>query len=197
LDGRPVDLFEFTGFHDKAGDAPAIARSLTEQVATYFTNYRDPIFRYLQYGCRCSDAEELTQEVFLRLYRALHRGDRIQDVPRWLYTVARHLAIDRNRSRHVMHLIPVLEKVWRRLLDTVPDQSPTTEAVLIGQNRNDKFREALDCLTDTQRQCLQLRAEGLMYRQIADAMHMSVSGVADSVARAVTKLKTKLGDHAN
>jgi FixJ family two-component response regulator len=74
-----------------------------------------------------------------------------------------------------MYLIPVLEKAWRRLSDTVPDQSPTSEAVLIDQNRNDRFREALDCLTDTQRQCLQLRAEGLMYRQIADAMHMSVS----------------------
>jgi RNA polymerase sigma-70 factor, ECF subfamily len=171
----------------------AVARGLTEQVTAYFLTYRSSICRYVRHGCGSADAEEVTQEAFLRLYLALERGEQIESVVRWLFRVARNLVIDRGRSRSARYVKPVLHTVWQQLAETVPCQQPTCEDVLVDESRLVELQMALSCLTDVQRQCLHLRWEGLLYREIAEVLDMSVPGVADAVQRAVSKLRHKLG----
>src|SRR5689334_6292589 len=83
------DLSDRTPAH--ADERPP-ARSVEEQVSLHFLELNTPVYRYLSYACRHqSDAEELTQEVFLRLYRALEANERIESVRHWIFRVARNL----------------------------------------------------------------------------------------------------------
>jgi RNA polymerase sigma-70 factor (ECF subfamily) len=70
------------------------------------------------------------------------------------------------------------------------DESTPEHAVL----KKEKFRRlasAIRALTEVERECLLLRAEGLRYREIGEVLEMSTSTVADTVDRAVKKLAEK------
>lgn len=167
------------------------ARDAAEQAAAYFLQFHEPVYRYVICVNRDPhEAEEITQETFLRLYRALEDGKSLESVRRWVFTVARNLAIDRHRRRK--HAQPVLDEAWATLEATVSDGRPTSEEVLVERTRTEQLEAALGCLTDLQRQCLHLRAEGLLYREIAETLGISLCGAADALQRAVKKLRRKI-----
>ncbi len=76
-------------------------------VTQLFVAHRGEICRYLsQRGCLLTEAEEIAQDVFLRLYRARIAGTHVDAPRRWLFTVARNLAIDHlRRTREHRHLL--------------------------------------------------------------------------------------------
>jgi RNA polymerase sigma-70 factor (ECF subfamily) len=79
-----------------------------ETFETLFRQYEQPICSYLARltGDR-DDAQELTQETFLRAYRALARGERWDNPRAWLYRVASRLATDDHRRRRLVHWLPL------------------------------------------------------------------------------------------
>jgi RNA polymerase sigma-70 factor (ECF subfamily) len=186
----------WTDLADRRGDdaeAVARARSVTDHVSAQFQAHQGAVFRYLKYACgNPCDAEEITQETFFKLYRVLAQGTRIDNTLGWLFIVARNLAIDKRRNKRFRYIIPVLDQVWRRLSETVADTTPTSEEVLLEATRRDRVHAAMRCLTDLQRQVLHLRSEGLLYREIADILGISVQGAADALQRAVSNIRHRL-----
>src|ERR1700722_14727535 len=76
-----------------------------EEVTAAFARFREPVYRYVANAYRNpAEAEEITQEVFLRLYRSLCRGERIQNIQVWIFTVARNHAISVARKRRMFSL---------------------------------------------------------------------------------------------
>jgi len=76
--------------------------TLEEKVGELFELLRDPIYLYLMAMLgNPAEAEDVTQETFLRLYRALHRGQSITNVRFFLFRVAHNLAFDlREKTQH-------------------------------------------------------------------------------------------------
>src|SRR2546427_10761617 len=69
--------------------------TLEEKVGQLFELLRDPVYLYLMAVLgNSAEAEDITQETFLRLYRALHRGHSITNVRFWLFRAAHNLAFD-------------------------------------------------------------------------------------------------------
>ena len=170
-------------------------REPADEVTARFHELRDSVYRYVVYALRNpSDAEEITQETFLKLYRALKNGQHIACVSAWVFSIARNLSIDQTRQRERRHVQPLFEDGWRILEQSVPSGAPSCEDELVRTARYLEVQAALGALTDTQRQCFQLRVEGLRYREIAEILGMSVCGVADAVQRAVKKLRESVGD---
>ena len=91
---------------DCPGETAPIARRepspdyLRKEVEQRFHELRQPLFRYLR-GLRCefSQAEDISQEAFLRLLEAWQSGLVIQDVRAWVFRVARNQWIDSRRLR--------------------------------------------------------------------------------------------------
>src|SRR5215470_6076778 len=83
-------------------------RAFTELVERYQTRLLNFIYRTI--GDR-ERAEDLVQEVFIRVYRHLHRFDRTKKFSTWVYTIASNLAKNelRNRSRNPLVLFQTIK----------------------------------------------------------------------------------------
>jgi hypothetical protein len=74
--------------------------ALRQKVTQVFELLRDPVYRYLfRVLDNRDEAEDLTQEVFLRLYAHLQKGNPVANVRAWVFRVAHNLAIDQQRKK--------------------------------------------------------------------------------------------------
>lgn len=164
---------------------------LEQKVAELFELLRDPLYRYL---CRLigkrPEAEDLTQEAFLRLFDALQKGHAMGNVRPWLYRVAHNLAIDWLRQQERLEQIEA---------DTLPlaavtDAAPSAEQRLLAYERHHRLRVVLSRLSPQQRHCLFLRAEGLNYREIGEVLGISISSVATFLGRAIKHIAEEVNE---
>jgi RNA polymerase sigma-70 factor (ECF subfamily) len=156
---------------------------IEEQVTRAFEESRDDVYRYvLTLGLPPPQAQEVTQEVFLRLYLALQRGDAIQNLRAWVFRVAHNHGLDVRAKERLSPLEPELQAM-------LSDDRRGVDADLIERDRMGRLASAWSKLSLKQRQCLHLRAEGLRYREIAEVMQISISSVREFLDRAIGKLQ--------
>jgi RNA polymerase sigma-70 factor (ECF subfamily) len=161
--------------------------TLEQRVTRYFEQWRDPVLRYLVavFG-RPTEAEEVTQEAFLQLYRSLHGGKVINNVSAWVFRVAHNLAVNRIRGQQFVDLLD--EKSWEELRQSLEDAGPTPEQSLLQRERLERLRVSISRLTLPERECLHLRTKGLRYREIGMVLDLSTTTVAETLYRVIDKL---------
>jgi RNA polymerase sigma-70 factor (ECF subfamily) len=177
-----------------SADATASARvesSLAQQVSASFVLLRDPLYRYLLVSTRSREkAEDLTQEVFLRLFRYVAAGNSVANVRLWAFTVAHNLAVNEHSGKHYEISFDLPE--WNELLGSRRDGRPNPEQNLIQAERYESVRHAVNSLTDLERRVFYLRVDGLSYREIAGVLSVTTSTVSDAIYRGIGKLKAEL-----
>jgi RNA polymerase sigma factor (sigma-70 family) len=122
-------------------------------------------------------AEEVTQEVFLKLYRHLHSVPRGELLLPWLLRVTLNEARNTIRSRK---RALTRETNYQR---TVQLDSDSTAEHIDSQQLN-AARRSLDKLKEPMRSCLLLRQQGLSYREIAHTLSLKENYVGSLIARA-------------
>jgi RNA polymerase sigma-70 factor (ECF subfamily) len=152
-----------------------------------FDGLRDRLLRYLlALGLSVHDGEEIVQESFLLLFQHLQRGKPRQNLRGWVFRVARNLAL-KQRAANQIHLRRVVE-----FDETLPSQSadrtPNPEEQLQRRVRQQRLLAVVRALPEQDQSCLCMRAEGLRYREIAEALGISLGSVAASLARSLEKL---------
>jgi RNA polymerase sigma-70 factor (ECF subfamily) len=168
-----ADLTEHTGQLADYTDAERIFDRL-------FGQYEQPICSYLTRltGDRAR-AQELTQETFIRAYRALLRGEHWDNARAWLYRVASRLAADDYRRRKLLE--------WLPLLGTEADPATGVEATV---SRRLDVQTALNALPPKYRIPLVLHAyAGCTVIEIAETLGLSESGVKSRLGRARTRFR--------
>jgi RNA polymerase sigma-70 factor (ECF subfamily) len=121
------------------------------------------------------EAEDLTQEVFLRLYRRpLSRPD---NVTGWLYRVAMNAGYNALRSEN---------RRFRRERASAPEVevAPSTEAEVTGRERSRQVRAALATLPPRSAQLLVMRHMGFSYRELAEIVGVAPGSVGTLLNRA-------------
>jgi RNA polymerase sigma-70 factor (ECF subfamily) len=161
--------------------------SLDQRVTRYFDQWAAPVNRYLSavFG-DAAEAEEITQDTFLQLYRCLNEGQVIENVRAWLFRVAHNQAINRIKSRKFVSLLD--DEHWEELRRSRRFVGPNPEQRLLQQERLERLRAAISRLPLAERQCLHLRTKGLRYREIGEILGMSTTTVAETIYRVVAKL---------
>jgi RNA polymerase sigma-70 factor (ECF subfamily) len=169
------------------------ATDVDREVSDLFERWRLPIYRYLVVMLgRTGEAEEVTQETFIRLYAYLRAGHAREEARFWLFTVAHNLAVTALRQRR--HLVALAqEDGWAAICEQAATQATQERHVLMGQRRR-RVAEALHGLTAQERACLALRAEGLKYQEIATLLDTTYAGAADALRRAIAKLRKAVHD---
>lgn len=155
-------------------------------VLALFTECHPPLRRYISsLGLHASDAEDLAQDVFVFLFRHLQQGRSRHNLKGWLFTVARNLAW-KHRAR-AKRRRATLEGEFAEAAEPL-DAAMSAEDELARHERQQRLLNVLRALPAADRRCLYLRAEGLRYREIADATDMSLGAVAKSLARSIGKM---------
>jgi len=165
---------------------PAGPREIEEEVVILFDEFRDRLLRYVvSLGIAVHDAEDVIQEVFLSLFRHLRSGKRRDNLGGWLFRVAHNLALkQRTRTQRQRLKMAPDEGLFGSHLD--PKADP--EEQLATNQRRKHLLLAVGALPERDRCCLYLRAEGLRYREIAEALGMSLGAVSNSLARSMARL---------
>ena len=158
--------------------------ALQEQVAQLFMEARDDVYRYLlSLGLHPPQAQEGAQEVFLRLYATLKKGENILNPRAWIFRVAHNLGlkIRAGQNNQAPFDVDLESQIAGPGLD--PEQS------LLERERALRFHNAVQGLSEQQRRCLFLRLEGLRYPEIGSILGISASTVGEFLRRAIARLK--------
>lgn len=144
-------------------------------------------------------AEDLAQEVFLRVYRSRTSYTADAKFTTWLYRIATNLAV--NHARDTRHERPeVTVNIDESDEDTglsvdVPDTSLTAEQDILRRERLVAIRKQVEALPERQRLAVLMhKYQNMDYKQIADVLHLSESATKSLLFRAYETLREKLKD---
>ena len=144
-----------------------------------YDDYKTPIYRYLLrlVGDR-EQADDLTQDTFVKAFRALPKMDATLKVSAWLYRIATNTAYDALRRRRLIAWLP-----WQALDHEPADVEGTDPQEIYGTT--ELVRAALRRMPQQYRAALLLYTqEGFSSREIATALHIAESGVKMYLSRA-------------
>jgi RNA polymerase sigma-70 factor, ECF subfamily len=132
-------------------------------------------------------AEDLTQDVFLKLYKSLDTFDRRANFQTWLISVSRNLCIDHYRS------VRKEREVVNREIDpadlTPPAPERNAQTILEQRDRVRLLRQALDRLPPALRTAVMLRdIQELSYHEIAERLDLPEGTVKSRINRGRTEL---------
>ena len=161
--------------------------------------YRGPIFNFLLRSVRDRGrAEELYQDVWLKVIERCEefRGD--AKFSTWLYTIARNLSIDHQRKMkfrgHASLDAPEFRS-GQSVGERVSGSSPSPEQLAGGGLLRERIADAVEGLPEEQREVFLLRQlQGLAFKEIADVVGASPNTVKSRMRYALERLQQTLRD---
>jgi RNA polymerase sigma-70 factor, ECF subfamily len=168
-----------------------------ESFNTILNKYQRPIISYI-YRClnQLDEAEELAQEVFLRVYMARHRYEPTAKLSSWIYKIATNLCLKELGRRRRM---PALdsgaqpEETAESPVDRVADIRPTVLEDLQLAEREQLISDAIQSLPRNEKTALLLRKyHELSYKEISEAMGCTEGAVKTYIHRGKLRLREKL-----
>lgn len=175
----------------RAGEQAACEQLVAEHQAMVF-----------QLGCHLlgsrDEAYDLSQEVFLRVFRTLDRFRADASLKTWIYRIAINQASNRRRfwsRRHRLGQVSLDAHVEVHGEPTEATDASSPHRILASKELAARLTVALDALPFDQRTVIILReVEGLSYDEIAEALDIAVGTVKSRLTRARQALRASLGE---
>jgi len=179
----------------KAGDEQAFEVLLRR--------YRTKVFNFLLRSVRDpSRAEDLLQEVFLRVVHRCEHFERRAKFSTWLYTIARNLCVDASRKmihrRHRSLDAPARSDLdgSEALVERVPSGAPQTDRDAIAQQLRGQIAAAIEELPSDQREVFLMRQlQGLAFKDIATVIGVPENTVKSRMRYALERLQHALSEY--
>ena len=166
--------------------------------------YRTPLVNFLYRMVRDSAvAEDLAQEVFLRVYRARKEYAPSAKFTTWMFRIATNLALNsvRDNRHHLLEISmdrPVNTGGDEQPAMEVPDRKPTVEQQLVERTRSALILRAVHALPEKQRAAVLLhKYQELNYDEIAQILECSESALKSLLFRAYETLRVELAPLVN
>ncbi len=145
-----------------------------------------------------AEAEDIAQQVFLRIWKNAKRYRPEAKFTTYLFTITRNLVFNetRRRSRKKEVSADEREEFSHQLIEANPDRQPDAE--LLQAELQQAVDDAIAALPEAQRMAVVLRRyEQLSYEEIAGVLKLSVSAVKSLLFRARTTLRESLSGYLN
>jgi RNA polymerase sigma-70 factor, ECF subfamily len=209
LEPRLLENLQAAENHHPAGefgqmdDAAIMLELRTGNMAGFdflIQKYRKPIVHFMyRMVHNQAIAEELAQEVFLRVYRSRETYRAEARFSTWLYRIATNLGVNHARdTRHERTASTVYLDETDSETGTTPDvadATPSAESNLLRRERLNAIRQHVLALPERQRMAVLMhKYEGLDYKQIGDVLKLSESATKSLLFRAYQTLREKLKD---
>jgi RNA polymerase sigma-70 factor (ECF subfamily) len=139
-------------------------------------------------------AEELTQETFVRAFRAIHRMKPETKLSTWLFGIARNVARESLRARARDNMQVTLDD--ESVID-VSDQKPVPVDRLLSKELNELIRRALEGLDDDKRLVFTLKVfHQCSYEEIAEITGFSLAKLKTDLHRARAEMRRRIQPYA-
>ncbi len=190
---------------DEAALIEELRAGSEEAFAWLLARYHQPIYSLLARTVgNQADAADLTQDVFVKVFRGVHGFHGESSLRTWIYRIALHEASNQRRwwMRHKQHEIPIEQEVAEsesgtpvRLKELLvdPAQSPFDSAV--HQENRERVESALRQVPEPFRTTLILRdIEGFVYEEVAEMQGINLGTVKSRLVRGRACLKALLSN---
>ena len=162
--------------------------------------YRRPIIHFMfRMVHNQAVAEELAQEVFLRVYRSRETYRAEARFSTWLYRIATNLGVNHARDTRHERTAPTVQldepDAETGTTPDLADSTPTVEAEMLRRERMNAIRQHVMALPGRQRTAVLMhKYEGLDYKSIGEVLKLSESATKSLLFRAYQTLREKLKD---
>ena len=199
------------GVHSKAAATGAAAGELTDAEVMLrvkagddsafdflVQKYRRPIINFMfRMAHNTAVAEDLAQEVFLRVYRSRSSYEASAKFTTWLYRIATNLGMNYSRdTRHerpenIINLDAPDEETGQA--PDLADKTPSVEEEIMRRERLRAIRQKVEALPERQKMAVLMhKYQQMDYREIADVLKLSESATKSLLFRAYETLRTQL-----
>lgn len=183
------------GLHEEllAKIAKGSESALAELYALFKTRVYNSALSYLQ---NVADAEEVTQDVFVKIFQSAARFEQKSSVSTWIYRITVNQSLDRLNHRNRQKRFGVLVGLFRdnSPQEAIPLPHFDHPGVLLEQKEHARILfQAIESLPDQQKTAFILSfIEGLPRQEAADVMEVSLKALESLLQRAKANLRTRL-----
>ncbi|MCP4121425.1 MAG: RNA polymerase sigma factor [Bacteroidetes bacterium] len=162
-------------------------------------SFQDKIYNTCLHFLRdTGEAEDITQEVFIEVYRSVNKFKGNSSLSTWIYRIASNKCLEyqrykkrKRRQAFFQSLLGIDEA--REYLEQKSVEYRHPGVQLEEKERSEEMFRAIDCLPESQRLAFTLHhIDGMSYKEIAEIMEKSVSSVESLLFRAKQNLRKKL-----
>ena len=169
----------------RAEDVALIERCLRREQSAWeeiVARYRRKVFHIAyKFTGKHDEAEDLSQEIFLKVFKSLDKFNRDADFSTWLSSVARNYCIDHYRAMRREKEVVVEDLV---AMDLAPAASGNPHRALEDRDRRSFLRRGLELLPYKLKEAVILRdLHGLSYQEMADRLHLPEGTVKSRINR--------------
>ena len=175
------------GMADTRGEGRRLAR---EAYTKIYLRYRDRVYAYsLRMLSNQEEAQDLYQEVFLRVLTRAKTFEEEKSLGGWIFTIAHNLCLNKLRDRKPQDSI-------NNLLPGSQDPLVVLPAEDLGESWHERIEWAMSQLPAEQREALVLREyEGLSHQEITEVLKASIPAIKSRIYRAKENLRQLLGPY--
>lgn len=171
----------------------------SQSFALLLAKHRTPVIHFLYRMIQNQAvAEELAQEVFLRVYRSRASYEPTAKFTTWLFRIASHVALNHIRDgKHERNQESLDQESDEGMSRQVASEAPTVEQMMVREAKFEEIRRAIQLLPAKQRAAVLMhKYQEMEYAQIAAALESSESAVKSLLFRAYETLRAKLAHMA-
>jgi RNA polymerase sigma-70 factor (ECF subfamily) len=174
----------------RAGD-PAAFEAL---VARHLSAVYNFIARYAGGG---DDADDIVQDVFVKVWKHLHRFDTTKNFRTWLFTIAKNTALDWLKKKKAIVFSDMSDgsENMPAFEETIADDEPAPPEIIDAKISHTELASLLDGLHPDHKAVVLLRLDSqLTFREIAESLDRPINTVKSHYRRAISSLRKKLDD---
>jgi len=156
--------------------------------------YKEPLVNFIYHflGDR-SNAEDVVQETFIRVYKNKHLYRNIAKFSTWIYTIASNLAKTELRRRRRRRILSISQMGFDDKDYDLPDHVKTPEGIVDGEMKESIIREAIEKLPAKFKEVVILRdVQEFSYEEISEILDIPIGTVKSRVNRGRQRLQKKL-----
>jgi RNA polymerase sigma-70 factor (ECF subfamily) len=143
-----------------------------------------------------NDAHDISQQVFVRVWKASGNYQPTAKFTTWLFTITRNLVFNESRKRQRRSEVSIDEREDDHHMEERDHTTASPEENLLTNELEEAITAAIDALPENQRMAVVLRRfEDLPYEEIGEVLEISVSAVKSLLFRARTQLKESLQEY--
>lgn len=168
-------------------------RSLDELITRHIKSVYSFVFRLVH---QSGEAQDITQEVFVKMWKKLLQYNTQYNFKTWLFTIARNTTIDHLRKQKMISFSDLNIEDTVDFEDTLIDAAPLPDELFYQKNQGEQLEEAIKQLSIQHRTVLLLKHDAeLTFEEMAVILHIPMNTVKGQYYRALQALKKQLFTH--